>query len=280
MGPGVGLPTLQGMHRGMPRGELADLLLRYRRVFVRRNHILVHSLTWTRPGTVWAIDFAQPPAPVDGVFTRLLAVRDLASGLQLLWLPVEAETADAAADALAALFAEHGPPLVLKSDNGSPFIADRVRALLAAHDVIHLLSPAYTPQYNGSVEAGNGSMKTRTHHQSARHDRPGEWTSDDAGAARLSANRTARPWGHAGPTPDEAWAGRRPTTPGERAAFADAIRSLEREAAPQNACTSDAAAASVNRIVVRRALVAHGFLCIRRRSIPLPIKSRKVTKIR
>jgi hypothetical protein len=33
---------------------------------------------------VWAIDFAEPPQPIDGSYTRLLAVRDLGSGYQLL----------------------------------------------------------------------------------------------------------------------------------------------------------------------------------------------------
>lgn len=71
-----------------------------------------------------------------------------ATWLQLLWLPVEAETAETAAFALAALFAEHGPPLVLKSDNGSPFTAQPVRALLSAQGVTDLHSSACTPQYN------------------------------------------------------------------------------------------------------------------------------------
>jgi hypothetical protein len=39
-------------------------------------------LHWTRPGAVWAIDFAEPPLPIEGSYSRLLAVRDLASGYQ------------------------------------------------------------------------------------------------------------------------------------------------------------------------------------------------------
>jgi transposase InsO family protein len=62
----------------------------------------------------------------------LLAVRDLASGYQLAWLAVPDEAAVTAAAALAALFREHGPPLVLKSDNGSAFRAEALGALLAA----------------------------------------------------------------------------------------------------------------------------------------------------
>ena len=47
-------------------------------------------------------------------------------------------------------------------------------------------------------------MKTRTHHESARRVRPAEWTCDDAEAARMQANQTARPWVLREPTP-EAW---------------------------------------------------------------------------
>ena len=48
--------------------------------------------------------------------------RDLASGWQLLWLPILHPDTDEALQALAALVAWYGPPLVLKTDNGSPFV--------------------------------------------------------------------------------------------------------------------------------------------------------------
>jgi len=61
--------------------------------------------------------------------------------------------------------------------------------------VFALLSPPRLPRYNGAVEAGNGSVKTRVRQEAARHGRIGCWTSDDLEAARLQANLTARPWG-------------------------------------------------------------------------------------
>ena len=59
------------------------------------------------------------------------------------------------------------------------------------------MSPPRTPRYNGSAEAGNGAVKTPSHHEAARHGRIGCWTSDDLEAVRLQANLTARPWGDA-----------------------------------------------------------------------------------
>jgi transposase InsO family protein len=58
---------------------------------------------------------------IDGRFPYLLAVRDLASGYVLAWLPVTAAAAARTRAVLAQLFAQYGPPLLLKLDNGSAF---------------------------------------------------------------------------------------------------------------------------------------------------------------
>lgn len=265
LGPGVGAPTLQAMCPEMARREIQAMLRRYRRVW-RLRHLL-HVLHWHHPGTVWAMDFAEPPRAVDACFPYLLAVRDLASGQQLLWLPVTNETAETAIAALRSLFQEHGPPLVLKSDNGSAFIDRGFGTLLMANEVAHLRSPPETPEYNGSCEAGIGSMKTRTHHQAARHGRPGEWACDDVEAARLQANETARPWGPRQPTPDEGWAQRRPTGAKERTAFAATVRQFEREARRdwglgEGARLDDKEQAALDRLAITRALLSRGLLTL------------------
>jgi transposase InsO family protein len=267
LGPRVGVLPLQALCPGLARREVADLLRRSRRVWRRRHGLLARRLRWARAGSVWAIDFAEPPQPVDGCFARLLAVRDLASGCQLLWLPVADETARTACDALAALFTQFGAPLVLKSDNGSAFGSGELEALLKRWEVWPLFSPPRTPRYNGSCEAGIGSMKARTHHQAARQGRPGAWTCDDAEAARLEANETARPHGLHGPTPDEHWQARVPLRAEERAAFGEAVRQTEEEARREQgyapgAALDRTAQAAVWRVALRRALVALGLLTI------------------
>ncbi len=179
MGPHATLAALRDLFPDVARGALENLLERCRSVYRRRSRWLVHTLRWTRPGTVWATDFTQPPALIDGVYPRLLLVRDLASGRQLLGLPCPGESADLVVAALRFLFQIYGPPLVLKMDNGSAFISAEVEALLQEHGVFALFSPPGTPAYNGSVEAGIGSLEVRAFYESARHDRPGEWTCDD-----------------------------------------------------------------------------------------------------
>src|SRR5262249_17679616 len=88
VGPAIGVPTLFGCFPWRPRRELADLLQRYRRVWRRRHRQALHVLHWQVPGSVWAMDFSEKPWPIDGLYRYLLAVRDLASGQQLLWQPV------------------------------------------------------------------------------------------------------------------------------------------------------------------------------------------------
>jgi transposase InsO family protein len=86
----------------------------------------------------------------------VLVVRDLATGYQVVALPVKHATADVAAMALLSLFRLQGPPLVLKTDNGSHLIGRPVTRLLHSWNVELLRSPPGTPRYNGSVEAESG----------------------------------------------------------------------------------------------------------------------------
>jgi len=285
LGPAVGLPTLQGHFPDIARAELHHLLLRYRRVWVKRYSRLLFCLHWQRPGSVWAMDFATPPAPIDSQFPHLLAVRDLASGQQLLWQPVEAENARSTIDALTMLFTIHGAPLVLKSDNGPAFLADDTKRLLRTWQVASLFSPPALPSYNGAIEAGIGSLKTRTHLHAARYGHPDWWTCDDAEAARLQANELTRPWGAASPTPDQAWSQRPLITSDERSAFLATVARLESEERQVEGIPSDRILehyeqSAVDREAIRRALVAHGYLLFTRRRVPLPIKLKKAANIR
>ena len=144
--------------------------------------------------------------------------------MPLLWRPYEAATAANAADALAGLFAEHGPPLVLKSDNGSHFTGGDFPDLLAAHRVAHLLSPPHWPRYNGAIEAGIHALKDRTEARAARAGHPGAWTWDDAAGAVQEAAELARPHGFSGPSPAASWQARTPIQDAERATFAAAVQ--------------------------------------------------------
>jgi transposase InsO family protein len=230
------------------------------------------------------MDFAEASTPIDGLYPYLLAVRDLASGMQLLWLPIEEANTQKTLLALAHLFVIHGAPLVLKSDNGSAFGADALLAFLHQAGVFPLFSPPYTPSYNGAIEAGIGSLKTRTDMHAARHGRPGQWTWDGVAAARHEANATARPHGETGPTPDQLWEQRHPITADERTLFHHTVEHQRQDERSQPGWTmigplSEPDQRRLDRQALRRALVQHAYLLFSRRQIPLPFNNKKVTNI-
>jgi hypothetical protein len=281
MGPGLGLPTLMDLFPDVARRELEELQCRYRHVYRRKNCLLLHVLRWTRAGAVWAVDFAEPPRPIDGVYDRVFVVRDLASGYQLLALPAAGESGDLVRQSLHGLFAWQGAPLVLKSDNGAPFVCATVLEFLTQWSVLQLRSPEGTPAYNGSVEAGIGSLKTRAHYEAARHDRLWEWTCDDLDAARDQANETARPHGTAGPTPAQAWHARVPVSDEERAAFRSSYtKHVERERLERRIQEpNQRQRASIDRVAIGRTLIESDLLLVRRRRVSPPFIRRKWAKI-
>jgi transposase InsO family protein len=277
------VPTLRECFPHLGRAELADLLARYRRLWRQSNGPVLRRLHWEAPGTVWAVDFAEAPAPLDGLYPYLLAARDLASGQQLLWQPLAEATAREVAAALTSLFVLHGPPLVLKSDNGSAFCAGAVQAVLAGAGVVPLFSPPYWPRYNGSVEAGIGSLKERTERRAVLAGRPGQWSWPDAEAARQEANATARPRGPAGPAPEELWQGRPKISAGQRERFVASVARCRQEVRQEERCSVAGGVGggqeegARERKAVQRALVEHDLLSFTRRRILSPIPRPKVT---
>ena len=277
IGPGLGIPTLRTHFLGMARAELSDLLQDYRRRWRVEHRRLVHVLHWQRPGAVWAMDFAEAPTPVDGLHPYLLAVRDLASGQQLLWQPVAAPTAAVVLQELPVLFARHGPPLVLKTDDGSAFCADELRWYLQRCGVGQLFSPPRLPAYNGSIEASIGSLKKRTQRQSERAGHPGLWSGRAVEAALQDATTTARPRRLGGRTPQQVWQARRPLTPEDRETFQVTVDQFRRDERALRGLVEESSSrteqAAIDRVAYRRALVAHDLLLFGRRRI-LPRISR------
>jgi len=214
IGPSMGVASLRGRFPELGRNEARGILAEFRHECRNGLRAEVHALHWKRPGSVWAMDHMEPPSPVDGEYPYILAVRDLASHFLLAALPQHRPDTSSVAYALEELFIQYGAPLVLKSDNGGGFTGMETREVLRRWGVLHLVSPPHFPQYNGAVEAGNGQLKPRIHIIATQHNRPGLWTADDVEGARLLANRTLRPWGHGGPTPEERW--NRRTIIGER----------------------------------------------------------------
>jgi len=282
VGPEIGIEPLHGLFPQLSRKALEDILHRYRRLYRKDCPDLVYSLRWTVPGTVWAIDWFQPPLPIDGIYHFVLLVRDLASGETIEALPCRTKDGHTSASAVAALCRQFGAPLVVKSDN--ELDCEPLNRVLASHKIVQLLSPPAHPQYNGSIEAGVGAIRPRAQHESIRNNRPGEWTCDDVEGARCQANQTARPLGHLLPTPDFLWQNRHSPSPATRASFRRAVAQLlpqaKLEAKPKDrASLTKYQRAAAHRLAISRALVDLGFLRIRRKRFSPPISSQKLANI-
>jgi transposase InsO family protein len=120
-----------------------------------------------------------------------------------------------------------GAPLALKSDNGSAFRAEALKAFLRRWQVWPLYSPPGAPWYNGAIEASIRSLKTRTYYQAWRHGHADGPTARDLEQARQLANATACPKGPRGPTAQRLWDGRRPPSLGARDAYGQRVRCPE-----------------------------------------------------
>lgn len=274
LGPLAGVGTLLEYFPCVARREMAYLVGQFRQRFYEGKTMNVEQLIWEEAGSVWAMDYTTPPLPIDGIYKKILDVRDLGSGNQLASLSAveESGTETETAMLLESLFVQHGAPLLIKIDNGSTLIAKEVKRVADEYGVVFLLSPPYYPQYNGACEAGHGSIKTRAHHIAARAGRPGQWTCDDLEAARVQANELSRPKGHGGPSPKKIWEERKSVSDRDRREFrkqiADNLRKIKDDA---NEVETDNAAKK--RLGISRALVKLGYLLVRRRRIPLRNKS-------
>ena len=144
-------------------------------------------------------------------------MRDLGADYHLVWQPSETKEGWASASILEAQILRYGAPLVLKVDNGLD--TEEVREVCKRYGVALLVNPGRTPEFNGSIEAGIGAMKTRMEWLAARAGRPGIWRADDAEGALLFRNHTIHPGGELFPSAQEAWEKRGQIPPEDRTAF-------------------------------------------------------------
>ena len=229
----------------------------------------------------WAIDHSESPADIDGSsHTAILAIRDLAGGYQIAWLPVIDQTATETVSVLRSIFDLYGAPLVIKSDNGSAFKSELFANLLEAWDCQHLRSPARTLRYNGSCEAEIGAMKVRTRHYAERRGAAHEWTCDDLNAARRQANHIHRSETDPYRAAAERWSERETIIPAQRTTLANLIQEhgnvLMTRSTEKNNCTRSRA---IERQALSQALVSMGLLSVSWRRIHPPLNPSRLANI-
>ena len=280
-GAHLGIPTLKSLMPHVRLCQLVDLQCRYRHWRREVTWEPLAELTWQQPGAVWAIDHSESPADIDGSsHTAILAIRDLAGGYQIAWLPVIDQTATETVSVLRSIFDLYGAPLVIKSDNGSAFKSELFANLLEAWDCQHLRSPARTLRYNGSCEAEIGAMKVRTRHYAERRGAAHEWTCDDLNAARRQANHIHRSETDPYRAAAERWSERETIIPAQRTTLANLIQEhgnvLMTRSTEKNNCTRSRA---IERQALSQALVSMGLLSVSWRRIHPPLNPSRLANI-
>ena len=279
LGVRTGVATFQQRFPQVPRRVLAAVKNHYRRTLFRWRRRQLARLEWRQPGRVWAIDHTEPPLTMQNQSDFILSVRDLATGLQLAWEPIRRADAETTVAVLTRLFAEHGPPLVLKSDNGKALTQGGVPVFLAEHQVTPLVSPVYRPQYNGSCEAGVKAMKTRTADLACLADRPGRWTSEDLAHALQIANEHHRAGPHT-PSRRERWEDRSSLTQTERAQFLFTLAHHREQLVALHASPlTKSQTRTLERQSTAQTLVELGHLIIHRRPNTPPQKEQQADRI-
>jgi len=141
------------------RRDLEVLTATVRRELLQRHQAELRHLTWRVPGSVWSLDDAEL-ARFNDHKLHLHQVQDLASRYKFTPLVGEQVLGETVALHLEQLFERHGPPLVLKRDNGSNLNHQAVDEVLRHYLVVPLNSPPKYPPYNGGMEHAVRELKT------------------------------------------------------------------------------------------------------------------------
>ncbi|KAK3773179.1 hypothetical protein RRG08_013764 [Elysia crispata] len=114
---------------------------------VKNNPIAAPAFVWTFPSNPWErihIDFAE----YQGL-KYLLLIDAFSKWPEII--PMKTTTAEKT-DVLRQIFAIHGLPTTLVSDNGPPFTSCEFENFLTTNGIKHITSQPYQPSTNGSAE--------------------------------------------------------------------------------------------------------------------------------
>lgn len=141
------------------RRDLQELMRQVRRELAQQHQAELRHIRWQVPGLVWSLDDAQLSRSAHPPL-YLHQVQDLASRYKFTPWVGEQVLGETVAVHLEQLFLRHGPPLVLKRDNGSNLNQQAVEEVLGRYGVIPLNSPPHYPPYNGGMECAVRELKT------------------------------------------------------------------------------------------------------------------------
>jgi len=146
------------------------LLLKPKRRRKRRGIGVGMSCRAEHPNQVWSYDFVEDRTESG----RKLRVLTIVDEFTRRCLEVEVEhrmNAKFVARTLVSLFARHGPPMFIRSDNGSEFIAKFLMRVLSIHGVAARHIDPGSPWQNGIDERFNGTLRSECLNLETFHNR-------------------------------------------------------------------------------------------------------------
>jgi transposase InsO family protein len=167
-GAKVGVPSIAAALPDLPlrlvREELAASKKRFRVAGRRMMAARRVSMRVAGRDVLWSLDATHLGRRQNGKEVQAQAVRDVASTRTLSVSVGPPATSEDAVAVLEAAAATRGGryPLVLVTDNGSPYTGERFERFLEEHGVLHLLSLPHTPRHNPWVERGHRDIKGET----------------------------------------------------------------------------------------------------------------------
>lgn len=151
----AGTGALHRLWKGrISRRDLHRRVSEYRREMQGKKRREMTRIRYLMPGAIWTMDDM-------GTCRRgkIHHVRDSASRYDLTLMAASRLPGKEVARNLEELIVLHGPPLVVKRDNGSNLNAEEVNEVLDRHAIIPLNSPPHYPRYNGQIERGQGEVR-------------------------------------------------------------------------------------------------------------------------
>ena len=112
-------------------------------------------IDWLWSGLAWSCDATE----YGGDGCQIIPVQDLAARYRFRPLVSDRLDGRQIAAHLESLFRQHGAPLFLKRDNGSPFNCQPVDEVMARFGVLPLNNPPHFPRYNGAEEKSIRDLK-------------------------------------------------------------------------------------------------------------------------
>ena len=119
----------------------------------------VHMLRAKARNDIWTWDFVSDQTMNDGRTFRVLTVVDEYTRVPLLTYVARTINSRDLIREVSNLFAVHGVPRAIRSDNGPELMASRLRSHLESHGVATLYVEPGSPWQNGIVESFNGRLR-------------------------------------------------------------------------------------------------------------------------